>query len=300
MALRPRQLPTAYLYDDLGSALFEAICQLPWYHLTRAETGLLTRHAGDIAAATGDLGEIIELGPGCGEKIAMLLSGMSAEAKPHIHLIDVSPAALRAADKGLQGLGHTAIICHQATYHQGLDSIAQQAPQGRRLIIMLGSNIGNFSPAQRQDLLGAMAHSLTSNDYLLLGLDLIKGEQQLQLAYHDPLGVTEAFNRNLLQRINRELGADFQQDRFRYGVTWNAEQRRVESYLYSICQHTVHIPGAGLTLKLEADEGLWSESSYKFDLDDCHATLAELGFSPTQHWLDPQAQYALILLRRSA
>src|SRR5713101_1094441 len=248
----PRQLPSRYLYDALGSCLFEAICRLPWYPVMRAEARLLAAHRHEVFASADPLSRIVELGPGSGEKVAMLVGGRNPSAEAlEVHLIDVSPTALTLSTRTLSGLEGIRVVAHEAPYEVGLTEL-RDAPQtqGRTLVLFLGSNIGNFDPP------GA-------DDFLLLGTDLVKPERVLQLAYDDPLGVTAAFNRNLLVQINRELGGDFDLESFAHRALWKATESRVEMHLVCLRRQVVRVEAAELELTLEADESIWTESSYK-------------------------------------
>jgi uncharacterized SAM-dependent methyltransferase len=230
LTLEPRQLPSRYLYDPLGSALFDAICELPWYRITRAEIGLLEAHAPAIlahAASSSGLSRIVELGPGNGTKLLTLIEasrrgvrGLNYDGPAkaghyvrrlhvplHLHLIDVSAKALDQAADALAALDDVEIVKHQATYESGLTEVAQSGE--RTLVLFLGSNIGNFDRPGADAFLRSMRAALGPGDDLLIGADLVKPECELLLAYDDPLGLTAAFNRNLLVRINRELGGDF-------------------------------------------------------------------------------------------
>src|SRR5438552_1170538 len=204
----PRQLPSRYLYDALGSALFEAICELPWYGITRAEGRLLACRGREILARVDPLSTLIELGPGSGEKLATLIkSGDSHHRRPAVHLIDVSAAALDLASRTLGAVDAARpveILVHQATYEAGLVEVAAErrtsGSGGRTLTLFLGSNIGNFDPPGADAFLLNIRAALATGDALLIGADLLKPEEDLLLAYDDPLGVTSAFNRNLLIR----------------------------------------------------------------------------------------------------
>src|SRR5581483_2725040 len=232
----PRQLPSRYLYDALGSALFEAICRLPWYRITRAEMRLLTEHGHEIFARVPRLSTLVELGSGSGEKLAVLIeAGRPDEALVDAHLIDVSSAALDTATRALTALGGVRIVAHQARYEVGLEQVrAARRRPGQMLALFLGSNIGNFDPPGADAFLLAIRASLQRGDALLLGADLVKPEPELLLAYDDPLGVTAAFNRNLLVRLNRELDGDIDVGAFGHRAAWNAEQSRVEMHLVSL------------------------------------------------------------------
>jgi dimethylhistidine N-methyltransferase len=292
----PRQLPSRYLYDRLGSALFEAICQLPWYAINRAETALLDEHAAEILTAASPVTDIVELGPGNGEKLGCLLAARPSGSPPlRVHLVDVSAAALTSAATRLGTLADVQVVLHQATYETGLEEAGCRPAGGRTLAVFLGSNIGNFDPPGADELLRRIHHALRPGDLFLLGADLVKPERELLSAYDDPLQVTAAFNRNLLVRINRELGGTFDLASFRHRAVWNAERSRVEMHLVSTRPQRVRIPGAGLEFTMRDGEFIWTESSYKYMPDDLAATLVRAGFTNQQAWTHPTARFALTL-----
>src|ERR1700704_1815239 len=236
LTLEPRQLPSRYLYDALGSALFDAICELPWYRITRAELGLLGTHGSAIFAHAAPVSRIVELGPGNGSKMLTLIEAGRSSSRPvhvpvDLHLIDVSAKALDEASHALATLDDVEIVKHQATYETGLTEVARTG--ARTLVLFLGSNIGNFDRPGADEFLGRIRAALEPGDDLLLGADLVKPESELLLAYDDPLGVTAAFNRNLLVRINRELGGNFDVDAFGHRAVWNRRESRVEMHLVS-------------------------------------------------------------------
>jgi L-histidine N-alpha-methyltransferase len=293
----PRQLPSRYLYDALGSALFDAICQLPWYHLTRAELQLLRTHAAEIFAALEPLTRIVELGAGSGEKLAALLSASPRHPPLSLHLIDVSTLALDTASRALSGFDGVRVVAHQAPYEVGLEELRREAaPLGRTLAMFLGSNIGNFDPDGADAMLCQIRSTLRAGDSLLIGADLAKPERDLLLAYDDPLQVTAAFNRNLLVRINRELGGDFDLANYGHGAVWNGERSRVEMHLVAKRTQSVHIPAAGLAIRLREGETIWTESSYKYNRDAIVAMLERNGFRRNAQWIERRAQFALTLV----
>jgi len=300
LAQSPRQLPSRYLYDALGSALFDAICRLPWYGLTRAERRLLDRHGAAILDACAPLTDLVELGPGNGEKLMALLHARAASAPSlRVHLIDVSRDALAMASGLLSGLPAVQVVTHQTTYEAGLADVGgEQSGHGRTLALFLGSNLGNFHPPDATALLRQMADALQPGDLFLMGVDLVKPEAELVQAYDDPLGVTAAFNRNLLVRMNRELGANFDVEAFRHRAVWNAHASRIESYLVSLRSQQVRVPVADITLTLGEGEAIWTESSYKFTVDGVFAQLEDAGFSRRHAWVDEAAQFALTLVAR--
>lgn len=286
LSLTPRQLPSRYLYDDLGSALFEAICCLPWYRITRAEQRILKGHGADILARVEHLASVVELGPGSGDKLATLLRSRAPGALD-VHLVDMSPAALEDAQRTLQRDADLAIHSHEATYEAGLARAMSQAQApGSRLVIFLGSNIGNFDPPGSDEFLRRVRGALRPGDFLLLGTDLVKPANELLLAYDDPLGITAAFNRNLLVRVNRELGADFDIGAFAHRAVWNEDASRIEMHIVSAHRQHVSVPAAGLEVTFEAGESIWTESSYKYRPDDVDAMLSRANFGRTERWIE--------------
>jgi L-histidine Nalpha-methyltransferase len=300
----PRQLPSRYLYDALGSALFDAICELPWYRITRAELGLLDAHGRAVFSLASPLSRIVELGPGNGSKLMTLVhagraAGSSGLTRAlSLDLIDVSGAALDEASDTLAGLPDVEIARHQATYETGMMEVAAQPrPPGRTLMLFLGSNIGNFDPPGADAFLRAMRAALAQGDALLVGADLVKPARELRLAYDDPLGVTAAFNRNLLLRINRELGGDFDVNAFAHRAWWNSAESRVEMHLVSRRRQRVRVPAARIDFTMDEGETIWTESSYKYEPQAISTMLEAAGFQPTEQWLAPADRFALTMVR---
>jgi len=295
LSLTPRQLPSRYFYDDLGSALFEAICRLPWYTITRAEMRLLAAHGDGVFRRLPSLTHVVELGPGNGEKLRTLLEAASRRQKPmDVHLIDVSPSALAIAAQAIGSVGDARVITHQATYDAGLREALTQRT-GRTLVAFLGSNIGNFDPPGASAFLQNIRASVKHGDAVLLGVDLVKSTERLLVAYDDPLGVTAAFNRNLLLRMNRDLGASIDLDEFLHRAVWNAEQGRVEMHLVARSDQTIDIPRAHVEEHLRAGETIWTESSYKYVPEQIDDLLESCGFNPTAQWIDRDDGFALTI-----
>ena len=295
----PKTMPARWLYDALGSTLFEAITLLPWYRITRAETALLQRAAPEVARLLPDVADVVELGPGSGEKLAVLVAPFTRSSRTlTAHLVDVSEEALTAAERTLAPIPHLRVIGHHATFEEGLRAASASPRHGARLVAFLGSNIGNFDPGPAGALLHAMAAGLGPGDAVLLGADLVKPEAVLREAYDDPLGVTAAFNRNLLARMNRELGADFDLAAFRHEARWNAAHARVEMHLVSTVAQTVRLPGAALVVRFEAGESIWTESSYKYEAPGLAAMGARAGLTTRAQWIDEDARFALTLFGR--
>jgi L-histidine N-alpha-methyltransferase len=295
----PKTLPARWLYDALGSTLFEAICLLPSYPITRAETAMLDGTAADIAHAMPGVTDVIELGPGSGSKLARLLPPLSRSTSPMAaHLVDVSPDALDAAERTLSRLAHVRVVRHHAAFEAGLAQATSAPRRGRRLVAFLGSNIGNFDPGPADALMSAIAAVLAPGDGLLLGADLVKPERVLLDAYDDPLGVTAAFNRNVLARMNRELGADFEVGRFRHQARWDPEAKRVEMHLASTIAQRVRVPGAGLVVPFAEGESIWTESSHKYEPEGVVEMGVRAGLQRANQWIDGDARFSLTLFVR--
>jgi dimethylhistidine N-methyltransferase len=250
------------------------------------ERELLQLHANDIFSRLDGLTTLVELGPGNGEKLAALIDA-DARGPMAVHLIDVSPHALAAAIRTLNESRDVAVVAHRATYEAGLvDAMKERRADGQTLVLFLGSNIGNFDPPGADTFLRGMRAALRRGDSLLLGADLVKPESELLLAYDDPLGVTAAFNLNLLVRANRELGADFALDGFTHRAVWNREASRIEMHLVSNRRQEVRVPAALLDITFQPGETIWTESSYKYHPADVLAMLDRAGFSALDQWVD--------------
>lgn len=295
LQLTPRQLPSRYLYDPLGSALFDAICDLPWYGITRAENRLLASHRDEITGLLPGLTRIVELGPGDGRKLLTLVERTSRPLTAH--LIDVSAGALARAAHTLSDAQNVAVVTHEASFEDGLEDIPQLPAGDRTLVLFLGSNIGNFDTPAALALFGRIRASVAHDDALLIGVDLVKPERDLLLAYDDPLGVSAAFNLNVLVRINRELGGNFDISRFRHRAVWNPACARMEMFVVSTKRQHVRIELIDLDLDLAAGETIWTESSYKYTAQGVTRQLEDAGFEPVAQWIDRQDAFALSLAR---
>jgi L-histidine Nalpha-methyltransferase len=240
---------------------------------------------------------LLELGCGSGEKVALLAEALRIRRRHvAIHLIDISPTALELSERTLGALEHVSVVGHRATYEEGLRRAARERPaKGGLLVLFLGSNIGNFDNPAALEFLAEIRHALRPGDGLLLGTDLVKPVNELLLAYDDPLGVTAAFNKNLLVRMNRELDANFDLAGFEHRAIWNPLDRRVEMHLVSVRPQTVSIAKAGVEVQFEDGESIWTESSYKYESHEVMDFVSEAGFSGHSQWLDPDARFALTL-----
>jgi len=241
---------------------------------------------------------LLELGCGSGEKIALLAEALrSRRRRVAIHLIDISLTALELSERTLGALEHVSVVGHRATYEEGLRHAARERPpHGGLLVLFLGSNIGNFDPPASHDFLSEIRQAMRPGDALLLGADLIKPVDQLLLAYNDPLGVTAAFDKNLLVRMNRELGADFDLAAFEHQAIWNPGERRVEMHLVSLRDQSAQIRRAGISVAFEAGESIWTESSYKYTPSEIALGLEQAGFRLVEQWIDSAAGFALTLV----
>ena len=301
LALVPKQLQSKYLYDALGSSLFEAICRLPWYRITRAERRLLAKYAPTIVERLcrdeSAVPLIVELGCGSGEKIVILAEALQhAGVHGRVHLIDISPQALEQSERTLGRLRHISVVGHRETYEVGLRrAAAARDGDHPMLVLLLGSNIGNFDMPAAHEFLRAIREALEPGDALLLGADLVKPEDDLRLAYDDPLGVTAAFNRNLLVRINRELGGTFDLDAFAHVAVWNPDHNRVEMHLESRTDQRATIDAAGVSVEFARGERIWTESSYKYHPSQIERMGRQSGFATTEQWIDDEARFALTL-----
>jgi L-histidine Nalpha-methyltransferase len=297
LTAHPKTLPTKYLYDDLGSALFEVICLLPEYYLTRSEAAILRAHARDIVAAVGDTLEIVELGSGTATKTRLLLdAALARQGTLRYSPIDISRSALDQTVHALNAEYPAITVDPQvADYFDGLRRFSRNGVE-RTLVLFLGSNIGNFEPYKARRTLSAVRETLRPGDSLLMGADMKKDIAVLEAAYNDKLGVTAAFNKNLLLRINRELGGHFDLDSFRHRAKYNPAEGRVEMHLFSDTAQDVAIDALGMTVHFEPGESIHTESSYKYDPKQVEALADETGFKVAQTWTDQAKTFTSNLL----
>jgi len=292
-----RELPSKYLYDEVGSALFETICVLPEYGLTRADARLLQKYAGEIVGRLRSPLRVAELGSGSGKKTRWILEALARRQKTYYYPIEISPFALAAVEKELGQIDLVSIVGYEKPYLEGLRAVAEgRGEHNHLLVLFLGSTIGNFDRDAGEEFLREMRATLRQSDALLLGTDLEKSVELQLLAYDDPAGVTAAFNLNLLARINRELGGDFDLSCFRHEARWNAVERRMEMHLRSTRRQTVGIRAAGLRIMLEEDETIWTESSHKYNAEEIPGMAARTGFRCDGQWIDEEWPFAQNLL----
>lgn len=297
-----KHLPPWLLYDDEGSALFEEITRLPEYYLTRTERAILARHAGAIldVAAGGDALEIVELGAGSASKTRLLLEALLLrQRRVRYAPVDVSPAALAQAGAALADLPRLEVRPIAARYPEELGYLRgpRVIDDGRRLVLFMGSNIGNYDLPAARHLLEAVRRCLAPGDALLIGADRRKSLDVLRPAYDDAAGVTARFSKNVLARLNRELGATFDLDRFRHVVRWNGRASRVELHLESREAQRVGLGVLGATVAFAARERIHMESSYKLTAGALRRLLERAGFQPAQTWTDPRHWFGVTLAR---
>jgi L-histidine N-alpha-methyltransferase len=304
LTAHPKVLYPRYFYDTLGSRLFEAICELPEYYPTRAETEIFERHAAEIAGEVAREVEapvrLVELGSGDGRKTRLLIGALVARQGPLKYLpIDISRSALeQGAERLLQVFPELSVTGFAADYQTGLHALrGHPVPRGfRTLAVFLGSTIGNLDPEDRVELLRGIRGVLRPGDCLLLGVDLRKSTDILLPAYDDALGVTAAFNLNLLVRINQELGGGFDLAAFRHRACWNDELSRIEMHLESLADQTVPIRSLDLEVHFAAGETIHTESSYKPDLGQVEKMAAAGGFAVRRTWMDARGWFVSSLL----
>jgi len=292
-----KELPSKYLYDDVGSALFEVISHLPEYGLTRADERLLRRHAREIVDRLPGPVAVAELGSGSGKKTRWVLEALSRRQRTFYYPVEISRSALAMCERELSDIDSVSIVGFEREYLDGLLEVAARRSGNQRLLVLfLGSTIGNFDRPAGLKFLAQMRRILEPGDSLLLGTDLEKSESQLIRAYDDELGVTAAFNLNLLARINRELDADFDLSQFAHVAKINRCERSVEMHLQSMCNQTVNIAAADVAIELLAGETIWTESSHKYSAVEVCQTALDAGFRCDAQWIDEQWPFAENLL----
>lgn len=290
---QPKQLFPKYFYDELGSQLFDAICLLPEYYLTRAENEILTRYADEMIQSIDGHKTLLELGSGSASKTRLIIEAL-LRRQPDLHFIpvDISASALENSSRVLlQSYPRLRITAHASDYYDGLAALRKEE-RGRTLALFLGSNIGNFDGDEARAFLRALRSVLRAGDALLLGADLKKSKPVLEAAYDDALGITAAFNLNLLARINRELEADFNLRAFKHHVEYNEEIGRVEIYIESLREQAVALRKLDINVHFRKGERVHTENSYKYDLDDLSALATATGFTRTRTWLDEREQFS--------
>ena len=288
-----RELPSIYLYDEIGTALFEVITLLPEYGLSRADERLMRRYAPDILERLAPPVAVAELGSGTGKKTRWVLEALARREPVSYFPIDISGAALVKCRQELSGLGAVSIVGLEKSYLDGLADVARLRRKGQTLLVLfLGSTIGNFERPAAELFLRRIRECLRPGDTILLGTDLENEVEAMLRAYDDPAGVTRAFNLNLLARINRELGGDFLLENFEHEARYNEELRRIEMHLRSKRRQTVSIAAADFTCTLEAGETIWTEACHKFRADEIPGMAQRAGFICEAQWVDGEWAFA--------
>jgi L-histidine N-alpha-methyltransferase len=314
LTAEPKHLSCRYFYDREGSRLFAAICELPEYYLTRAETEILERHAREIAVLFPDDVTVIELGSGNAVKTRLLLEALLPGRRVRYVPIDICrPVLEKSAADLLQRFPPLEIVAVAAEYHEGLRHLGGVRDEGRglrkrqdspspliddrpRLILWLGSNIGNFTRAEAATFLRRIRDTMTSGDRMLVGVDLRKDRAVLEAAYDDAAGVTAAFNRNLLARINHELNGTFDLSAFQHRAIYNQDLGRIEMYLVGTRVQSVSIERIGLTVRFAAGEAIHTENSYKYSLAEINAVATAAGLQDQCFWQDAAGRFSQHLL----
>jgi L-histidine Nalpha-methyltransferase len=292
-----KELLSKYLYDEVGSALFEVISHLPEYGLTRADERLLRRHGRDIVERLATPVSVAELGSGSGRKTRHILEALCRRQRTAYYPIEISPSALAMCERELSDIESISILGFEREYLDGLLEVAAHRSAGQHLLVLfLGSTIGNFDRQAGIEFLTEVRRILLPGDSLLLGTDLEKSSVQLLSAYDDELGVTAAFNLNLLARINHELDANFDLSRFEHVARINHEARSVEMHLRSMCRQTVEVSAAELVVEFLEGETIWTESSHKYSAGEVFSMASTAGFRCEAQWIDEQWPFADNLL----
>ena len=300
---RPKWLPAWLFYDAAGSQLFNQITELPEYYLTRTERAIFARHSDQIIrmAAEGDALRIVELGAGSADKTRLLLTAAVDRQDTVIYEpVDVSATALDEAQQRIENEIPGVIVSPRVEdYTRGLELDARGIGE-RRLVLYIGSSIGNFEPEEAQRVLSTVRAALEPGDGILLGVDLAKDKATLLAAYNDAAGVTGDFNLNMLTRLNRELGADFDLSAFAHKALWNASQSRIEMHLVSRKSQRVKIPALDLKIDFAQGGSIHTENSYKYRSGQVEELLTHAGFAAVNTWMDEKRQFAVCLARAGA
>ena len=298
-AQRKRFLPK-YFYDELGSQLFEAICLLPEYYLTRAENEILQQYSDQIVAAVEGHKTLVEMGSGSASKTRLVIEALLRRQQGLLFMpVDISATALESSSRILlQSYPRLTIEAYAADYFAGLAELGKK-PRSRTLALFLGSNISNFDLDEALRFLRALRSVLSKGDALLLGADLKKDPAVLEAAYNDALGVTSAFNLNVLARINRELDGTFDLRAFRHRAFYNEQVGRIEIYIESLMHQRVRIEKLDLEIEFGPGELIHTENSYKYDMDGIRALASQTGFELSRTWLDSQERFSSNLLLAS-
>lgn len=294
---KQKALLPKYVYDDMGSILFEAICQLPEYYVTRAETEILQRYCGAIIDTVPGPLTLIEAGSGSATKTRLVIDTI-LQRQPSLQYVpmDISPETLAKSAKELTStFPHLQVTAYAGDYFETFQ-LLKDLPTERKLVLFLGTSLGNFEPPADLNFLHMVRSILQPGEAVLLGLDLKKSAAILEPAYDDALGVTAAFNLNVLNRLNREVGAHFDLRRFAHRAVYNQELGRVEMHLVSRCAQTVHVNQWDLDLHFAEGETIYTHSSYKYDQPQIHRLARQADFACLHTWQDANNFFSLNLL----
>ena len=299
LTAKPKSLPSWYFYDEIGSRLFEEICDLPEYYLTRSETEILSHHASDILVDAPDDLTLVELGSGSAVKTRLLIVELLRSLDRLLFTpIDISRTAIEdSAERLLPDFEQLEIVAVRADYHTGL-SILKRRNHGPELILWLGSSIGNLHRRDATTFLAGIAETMSEEDRLLVGIDLRKDASVLEHAYDDAQGVTARFNLNLIDRINRELDGTFDLDTFVHKAIYDADEGRVEMHLVSSCEQMISIADLGIEVGFEEGESVHTENSYKYSLEEIDEVTAAAGLEINGQWFDSGKRFSLNRMKR--
>jgi dimethylhistidine N-methyltransferase len=297
LSSEPKRFLPKYFYDELGSQLFDAICLLPEYYLTRAENEILNTYADEIVASVEGETILLEMGSGSASKTRLIIEALLRKQHELLFIpVDISATALDSSSRILlQSYPQLKIDAYAADYFAGLAELGK-TQRARTLALFLGSNISNFDLDEALKFLRALRLVLHEGDALLLGADLKKDKAILEAAYNDALGVTAAFNLNVLARINRELGSNFDLRAFQHHAFYNEQLGRVEIYIESLREQTVMISQLEMEVKFGRGEQIHTENSYKYDLSDITSLASQTGFTRARTWLDGGEKFSSNLL----
>jgi L-histidine N-alpha-methyltransferase len=300
LSSRPKRLACRYFYDHQGALLFEEICNLPEYYLTRAEREILQQRAPEIASLFSEPVTLLELGSGSAIKTRLLIEALLRRHDALRYVpVDISHEMLEESSKALtEAYPKLEILAVAAEYQVGLQRLREERDRPR-LILWLGSNVGNLDRSDAVRFLRSIGETMSLSDRLLVGIDLRKDRAVLEAAYDDAAGVTARFNLNLLARINRELGGRFDLSAFRHRAVYNQEVGRVEMYLDSLCEQRVRIDRLELDVPFAAGEAIHTENSYKYSLAEIDALAQSAGLRVERQWLDAAGRFSENLLRRA-
>jgi dimethylhistidine N-methyltransferase len=292
-----KTLPPILFYDQRGSELFEQICQLPEYYLTRTEQTILDRYADELVESCDQDCVLVELGSGSSIKTRTFLDTLFAYGqRPIYRPIDISQTMLQATAGELASeYPDLQVRAIASDYKHGLEEVGKMGDH-QKVVLFLGSNLGNFDRSEAVSMLGDIRRAMLPGDLLLLGVDLVKPLPVLLAAYDDGSGITAAFNKNILVRINRELDADFELDQFGHHIIWNEREQAIEMHLRSQADQQVYVRGPDLQVAFKAGETVHTESSHKYSPDLLADMCAAAGLSLQRSWFDDNAWFAVSLI----